>query len=116
MYSQEIIKGVIKPMIIKLLSENDRMYGYQITKKVKEISSDRLTFTEGALYPALHKLVKDGVLITEIEFTGNRKRKYYKLSVAGKENAPSRLQEIQESILLLADLFDLKVLLKNGIG
>lgn len=58
MFSNEILKGSIRPLIIKLIKENGRMYGYQITQKVKEISSDTIILTEGALYPALHKLVK----------------------------------------------------------
>ena len=67
MFSNEILKGSIRPLIIKLIKENGRMYGYQITQKVKEISSDSIILTEGALYPALHKLVKDGILHVETE-------------------------------------------------
>ncbi|MDL2309370.1 PadR family transcriptional regulator, partial [Bacteroidales bacterium OttesenSCG-928-C03] len=66
--------------------------------------------TEGALYPALHKLLNDGILISEIEMIGNRERRYYSLSEAGEKITASKLHEIKESILLLAQLFDLKVL------
>ncbi len=110
MFSQEILKGTIKPLIIKLIKEEGRMYGYQITQKVKEISSERITITEGALYPALHKLVDEGVLVTVSEWVGNRERKYYLLSELGKQTAVSKLEEIRESILMLVQLFDLKPL------
>ena len=48
MFSNEILKGTIKPLIIKLINDNGRMYGYQITQKVKELSSDNIILTEGA--------------------------------------------------------------------
>ena len=110
MFSQEILKGTIKPLIIKLIREEGRMYGYQITQKVKMISSEKILITEGALYPALHKLVDEGILITENEWIGNRQRKYYRLSELGEEAAVSKLEEIRESISMLVQLFDLNSL------
>ncbi|GAB1474219.1 PadR family transcriptional regulator [Bacteroidota bacterium] len=110
MISQEILKGTIKPLIIKLISDGGKMYGYQITQRVKELSAQKIVLTEGALYPALHKLVVEGILVTETEWVGNRERKYYMLSEAGKAKAPAKLEEIKESVLILVQLFDLKPL------
>ncbi len=110
MFSQEILKGTIKPLIIKLVSENGQMYGYQITQKVKEMSSGSISLTEGALYPALHKLEDEGILVAKTEMLGNRPRKYYSLSALGEQTAVSKLSEIKESILMLVNLFDLKPL------
>lgn len=110
MISQEILKGTIKPLIIKLIEEEGEMYGYQITQKVKEISSDRLLITEGALYPALHKLVDEGILVAESKPVGNRERKYYSLTELGKKSAASKLDEVRDSIMTLAQLFDLQSL------
>ena len=107
MFSQEILKGIIKPLIIKMVKDNGRMYGYQITQKVKEMSSRNIHLTEGALYPALHKLEDEGILTVEIEMTGNRPRKYYSLSETGKQTVTSKLDEIKESIVILTRLFDL---------
>lgn len=108
MISQEIIKGLIKPLIIKLINENGKMYGYQITQQVKESSKGKLLITEGALYPALHKLVDEGILTVETVLTKNRERKYYSLSKYGAESAPTKLDEIRQSILVLFDLFEIK--------
>lgn len=110
MFSQEILKGTIKPLIIKLIKEEGEMYGYQITQKVKEISSEKIIITEGALYPALHKLVDEGILVAESRPIGNRDRKYYSLTDLGKQTATSKLEEIKDSILMLVQLFDLKPL------
>jgi DNA-binding PadR family transcriptional regulator len=70
------------------------MYGYQITQKVKELTLNELQITEGALYPLLHKLESDGILETEIEYIGNRIRKYYTLTKAGKKQTVVVAQEM----------------------
>jgi DNA-binding PadR family transcriptional regulator len=108
MFSHEILKGILKPLITKLISEEGKMYGYQITQRVKELSSQQILLTEGALYPALHKLVEDGVLVVESEQVGNRERKYYSLSETGRQTTVSKLEEIRESIRILTIVFGLK--------
>ena len=56
MKNSQLYKGSLTTIVMKLLEENGRMYGYEITQKVKEITKGELKITEGALYPALHKL------------------------------------------------------------
>lgn len=107
MFSNEILKGTIKPLIIKLIRENGRMYGYQIVQTVKTLSSNNIVLTEGALYPALHKLVDEGILIVEKEQVGNRERKYYSLSHSQLQTANYKLNEIRQSIEILIQLFDI---------
>lgn len=74
------------------------MYGYEITQRVKDLSSGRLVLTEGALYPTLHKLEAEGLLKTEIISLGKRVRKYYTLTAAGRSTARDRVTEFQEFI------------------
>jgi DNA-binding PadR family transcriptional regulator len=83
---------------MKLLEENGRMYGYEITQKVKEITKGDLNITEGALYPALHKLEADGLLDVEVEKVDNRMRKYYKLTEKGTTETVNRLAELEDFI------------------
>lgn len=52
-FNSELIKGTLKTIILKLLKENKKMYGYEITQKVKELTGDRIQLTVGALYPPL---------------------------------------------------------------
>ena len=54
--NNELIRGSIEVVILKLLSEND-MYGYQMIKTVNERSNGFFEWREGSLYPCLHKLV-----------------------------------------------------------
>jgi PadR family transcriptional regulator PadR len=61
---------------------------------VKELTLNELQITEGALYPLLHKLESDGIFETEIEYIGNRIRKYYTLTKAGKKQTVVVAQEM----------------------
>ncbi|MFY8128225.1 MAG: PadR family transcriptional regulator [Chitinophagaceae bacterium] len=87
MNKSSLYKGCLEPILLKLLKDNGKMYGYQITQKVKELTLNELQITEGALYPLLHKLESDGILETEIEYIGNRIRKYYTLTKVGKKQS-----------------------------
>ena len=74
------------------------MYGYEITQRVKELSVDRILLTEGALYPALHKLEADGLVQTETVMIGKRVRKYYLLTSEGTGLAAERVAEFVDFI------------------
>jgi len=94
MYSKEILKGTLKPIVLKLLQEQNRMYGYEITQRVMALTQNKIQITEGALYPLLHKLEAEGVLLTEKESIGKRVRKYYKLSPEGNAVAQALVDEL----------------------
>ncbi|NVO02616.1 MAG: PadR family transcriptional regulator [Bacteroidetes bacterium] len=98
MIPKELIKGSLKSLVLKLLSENSRMYGYEITQKVEELTSGQIKLTFGALYPILHKLETDGIVVTESEIFNSRVRIYYKLTVSGKSVAQEKLKELQEFV------------------
>ena len=98
MKNSQLYKGSLTTIVMKLLEENGRMYGYEITQKVKEITKGELKITEGALYPALHKLEAEGVLEVEIQNVDNRLRKYYKLTEKGTAETINRLTELEDFI------------------
>ena len=101
MYSKEIIKGTLKPIILKLLHDNGRMYGYEITSKVKALTKDKIQITEGALYPLLHKLEADEIVSTEKEFIGKRVRKYYTLTPEGETIADTAVNEVLDFMVTI---------------
>lgn len=107
-YSSELIKGTLKTIVLKLLKDNKRMYGYEITQKVKELTGDRIQITEGALYPTLHALVKEGLVTTEAEYIGKRVRKYYSLSTDGKTRVEEKVSEFAEFMNTMKFLLDIK--------
>ena len=98
MANSKLYKGSLITIILKLLNESDKMYGYEITQKVKEMTKGQLNITEGALYPALHKLEADGLLDVEVKKVDNRLRKYYKLTEKGNQETVNKLNELQEYI------------------
>ena len=95
MKKSSLYKGCLEPILLRLLKDNGRMYGYQMTQMVKEITKGELNITEGALYPLLHKLEEQGVVETETEMNGNRMRKYYSLTKAGKKHTVNAMDEMK---------------------
>ncbi|MBA2499180.1 MAG: helix-turn-helix transcriptional regulator [Chitinophagaceae bacterium] len=104
-----LLKGSLITIILKLLSENDKMYGYEITRIVQELSQGSLKLTEGALYPSLHKLEADGLLEVSIENIGNRSRKYYSLTKKGKKESVEKLKELNQFFTQMQQVLNLKL-------
>jgi PadR family transcriptional regulator PadR len=112
MSTNPMLKGTLQTIILKLLEDNEQMYGYEITQKVKEITVGEIKLTEGALYPALHKLEADGLLETHTEIVDNRLRKYYRLTEEGGTEVTSKVNEAEAFIEQLQALLSLKPALK----
>ena len=98
MYSKELLKGTLSAIILKLLSEQDRMYGYEMTQKVKELSGGKILLKDGSLYPALQKMTSDGLLSYKEEVVGGRTRKYYYLTKHGQKQKTAYVKELKEFI------------------
>ncbi|MEL6831491.1 MAG: PadR family transcriptional regulator [Bacteroidota bacterium] len=108
MYSRELFKGTLKTLVLHLLREESRMYGYQITQRVRQLSDGELELTEGALYPTLHKLEKAGLIVAEKERVGGRMRKYYRLSETGAASALDYVNEFQAFVRMMSRILQLK--------
>lgn len=108
MYSKDLIKGTLKPIILKLLQEQGRMYGYEITQKVKGITNGKIEITEGALYPTLHKLEAEGIVTTEKEYIGKRVRKYYTLTSSGNSTVTQKVDELTDFLSTMHMIFNPK--------
>ncbi|WP_344729285.1 PadR family transcriptional regulator [Corallibacter vietnamensis] len=108
MSNSKLYKGSLNTIILKLLNENDKMYGYEITQKVKALTKGELQITEGALYPALHKLEAQGLLDVEVVKVDNRLRKYYKLTENGTKETVNKLEELAEYIKTMQTLVNPK--------
>jgi len=93
MIANDLLKGTLRTIVLKLLADNGRMYGYEMTKKVEELSAGKIKLTFGALYPVLHKLEADGHIAIEQEFIGRRVRKYYALTRKGRSWSEQKVDE-----------------------
>ena len=109
MHSPELLKGTLQTIILKVLKDHGRMYGYEITQRVKELSDSRLLLTEGALYPTLHKLEAEGLLKTETVLLGKRVRKYYTLTAEGKSLVKERVGELVDFIKTMSNVLQVKL-------
>lgn len=75
--SKEFLSGTLSTLILALLRDNGKMYGYEICQTTKTLTNDEIKLTEGAIYPALHKLEKKGLIVSTKEKVNGRVRKYY---------------------------------------
>lgn len=104
MISNELLKGTLKTIVLNLLVENNRMYGYEITREVEKISEGKIQLTWGALYPTLHKLESDGLIISEEYNIGKRVRKYYRLTPEGEKTSRDKVNEFAEFVQIMGRL------------
>jgi DNA-binding PadR family transcriptional regulator len=90
---KDLVAASATPLVLAILSEGDS-YGYAIIKRVEELSGGELQWTDGMLYPVLHRLERAGYLeATWGTSESGRRRKYYRLTEEGKaELADQRRQ------------------------
>ena len=108
-HSSELLKATLQIIILKLLSDNASMYGYEITQRVRELSDDTIVLTEGSLYPTLHRLEAEGLLKTETVQMGKRIRKYYSLTRQGKKSATTKVDEFASFVRTMSQVLNIKV-------
>ena len=91
---QQMRKGTTVVIILNLLAEADRpMYGYEIIQELEARSQGYFRFQEGLIYPHLHELEQRGMLRSEWQGEkGNRRRKYYSITAAGRRRLDQELQ------------------------
>lgn len=84
MISKTLVAASTKPVILSILARGE-MYGYQIIQHVTDLSGSTLEWSEGMLYPVLHRMEKDGLIQSKWQILVNgRKRKYYHLTEQGQ--------------------------------
>lgn len=109
MHSPELLKGTLQTIVLKVLKDYGKTYGYEITQRVKELSDGTIMLTEGALYPTLHRLESEGLLKTEKVNVGNRVRKYYMLTPVGKATANERVSEFVKFIKTMGNVLQVQL-------
>lgn len=82
--SKDLVAASATPIILALLDNGDS-YGYAIIRKVQEISHNEIAWTDGMLYPVLHRLEKTGLIDAYWQKAENgRRRKYYRITGVGR--------------------------------
>ena len=84
MLSKELVAASTKPLLLALLAERES-YGYELIQRVKELSDEEIEWTEGMLYPVLHRLEEEGLIESEWrDAESGRQRRYYRLIKEGR--------------------------------
>jgi DNA-binding PadR family transcriptional regulator len=82
--NKDLIAASSTPIVLAILAEGDS-YGYAILKRVREISGGHMEWTDGMLYPVLHRLERLGHVEARWEVAeGGRRRKYYRITSRGR--------------------------------
>ncbi len=90
--SLELLQGTLDVLILKSLSWGPA-HGYAVADLVRDRSGEELKVEEGALYPALHRLEKRGLLEAEWGLSeNNRRAKFYRLTAAGRAHLRAETQ------------------------
>jgi PadR family transcriptional regulator PadR len=85
MINKELVAASTEPLILLLLAVGES-YGYALTQEVKRLSGDKIEWTDGMLYPVLHRMEHRGLIKSRWgESETGRKRKYYSLKNDGKK-------------------------------
>ena len=93
MYSKELLKGSTDTLLLSLLAR-EHMYGYRLAKEMEGQSGGYFRFKEGTLYPALHRLERDGFVKGVWEVSSLRqRRRYYHITEEGRAKLRSMLEE-----------------------
>src|SRR5262252_8793371 len=101
MLAKELIAASTEPLILSLLSKGES-YGYALIQEVKRLSGDQLEWTDGMLYPVLHRMEENGWIKSRwVEVENGRKRKYYSIRKDGQQ----ALQKKREQWTLLTSVF-----------
>ncbi|HEV3410747.1 MAG TPA: helix-turn-helix transcriptional regulator [Chthoniobacterales bacterium] len=81
---KDLVAASATPLVLAILAEGDS-YGYAIIKRVSELSGGELQWTDGMLYPVLHRLERQGLVAAKwAESDSGRRRKYYRITRAGR--------------------------------
>ncbi|HET7275227.1 MAG TPA: helix-turn-helix transcriptional regulator [Longimicrobiaceae bacterium] len=93
--NKDLVAASATPLVLAILTEGDS-YGYAILKRVSELSDGGLEWTDGMLYPVLHRLERQGHIEGRwgSSETG-RRRKYYRITGQGREQLREHRQQWQ---------------------
>src|SRR2546429_4599700 len=93
--SKDLVAASATPLVLAILAEADS-YGYAIIKRVTELSGGHLQWTDGMLYPVLHRLERQGCVAAKwSESEDGRQRQYYRITKEGRAELAGQPQQVQ---------------------
>jgi len=93
--NKDLVAASATPLVLTILAEGDS-YGYAIIKRVAELSGGYLQWSDGMLYPVLHRLERQGHIAAKWTSSDNgRKRRYYHITRSGRAHLAAQRQQWQ---------------------
>jgi PadR family transcriptional regulator, regulatory protein PadR len=106
--NKDLVAASATPLVLAILAEHDS-YGYAILKRVSELSGGRLEWSDGMLYPVLHRLERLGYIAGKWQKSETgRKRKYYRITPQGREQLAAERRQWQAVDDALRKLWSLR--------
>lgn len=104
--NKDLVAASSTPIVLAILAEGDN-YGYAILQRVKELSAGHLEWTDGMLYPVLHRLSRLGLVESRWEVAeSGRRRKYYRITADGRKHLAEQRQQWQAVDATLRGIWD----------
>ena len=91
----KLLEGNLASVIMAILADRAN-YGYAIVTEAERRTDGRLRIRQNALYPALHKLEAEGMILGEWREAGGRRRRYYRLTPRGRKELERKLARWRE--------------------
>jgi DNA-binding PadR family transcriptional regulator len=109
MISKNLTAASTQPIILGILRQGNS-YGYHIIKQIKQLSGGKLAYTDGMLYPVLHRMEREGLIESNwvLEDDSSRPRKYYALTALGKEALIAEKEQWRHVTSVLDKLWEVK--------
>ena len=94
--NNEIPPGTLSMLILTMLDRHGERHGFEIASAIEQVSEDVLRVEEGSLYPALQRLLREGLVSAEWGVTsGNRRARYYRLTADGRARLASETEQYE---------------------
>jgi len=102
----ELVRGTLDVMILQALTGGQK-HGYAVTRWVADATDGKLDIVEGALYPALHRLERRGLVASDWGLSeNNRQARFYRITAAGRRELRAEVSAWREYVDLLARVLD----------
>ena len=88
----EVLRGHLDLLLLAIVQDGPQ-HGYAIIEALRERSDGAIDLPDGTVYPALHRLEKAGLLVSEREQVGGRPRRTYRITPGGKKAVAAKRQE-----------------------
>jgi DNA-binding PadR family transcriptional regulator len=102
MLTRELVAASTEPLVLSILAKGES-YGYALIQEVKRLSGDQIEWTDGMLYPVLHRMEREGWIGSRwAEAETGRKRKYYSIKKDGRK----ALKDQREQWVAICEVFN----------